>query len=76
MSNQSRVGGLLGSNLLRINPPTLTGAPLCVPSGIKLNPECAMANILKGRGRAVPALTHTLHSTLRPIAWACRYACD
>jgi hypothetical protein len=36
----------------------------CVPICIKLNRECAIANILKGRGRAVAALWGALHSTL------------
>jgi hypothetical protein len=36
---------------------------LVYPSGIKLSRECAMANILKGRGRAVPAFTHPYRRT-------------
>jgi hypothetical protein len=41
---------------------------LCVPTGIKLNPKCAMANILKRRGHAVPAQGPALDRTRRPIA--------
>jgi hypothetical protein len=37
--------------------------PLCT-TRIKLNPECAIANILKGRRRAVPAQAHALRRTL------------
>ena len=37
--------------------------------GIKLNAECAVANILKGRGRAVPAGTHAFHRTLTTDCW-------
>jgi hypothetical protein len=39
-------------------------ARLCVPSGIKLNPECTMANFLAGRRRAVPPEGRVPHSTL------------
>jgi len=35
-----------------------------VPTGTKLNRQCAMANILKGRGRAVPAKGRALHRIL------------
>jgi hypothetical protein len=42
-------------------------AQRCLPTGIKLTPECAVANMHMLHGRAVPAQTHAVRRTLMMV---------
>ena len=43
--------------------PASTASMIRQRTGIKLNPECAMANIFKRRRRAVPPVSHAIRTT-------------